>query len=266
MVEKMQLWDTLHKEVTINFYKPLNKTSNSAVIIFPGGGYWGRAEHEGKSYAEFLNDNGITAFVVDYRVHPNRFPLQLLDARRSVRFVRFYADKFGIDKEKIAVMGSSAGGHLASMLSTYCEKINGENVDDIDNEDFLPNKQILCYPVINLYDENITHIGSGDALVGDELKMGGDIAMRRMLSSELNVNKQTPEAFIWHTFDDNVVHVENTLRYAAALRKAEVGCEVHIFPHGMHGLGLADEDRRNEPHVAQWGNLLINWITDYLGW
>lgn len=264
MAEIIKLWD--NENVTMTYYKPEKKKSLSAVVIFPGGGYWGRAEHEGKGYAEFLNKNGITAFVVDYRVHPNPFPLPLSDARRAVRYVRFYSEKFGIDKDKIMAMGSSAGGHLASMLSTYCEKIDGEDRDDIDKEDFLPNKQILCYPVINLYDENITHIGSGDALVGDELKKGGDIAMRQRLSSELNVNKSTPEAFIWHTFDDNVVHVENTLRYATALRKAEVGCEVHIFPHGMHGLGLANDERRNEPHAAQWGNLLINWITDYLGW
>ena len=91
--------------------------------------------------------------------------------------------------------------------------------------------------------------------------------MKRMrLSANLHADKQTPEAFIWHTFDDELVHVENTLQYASRLKQAGVGCEVHIFPHGRHGLGLANEERRTEPHVAQWGNLLINWITDYIGW
>ena len=194
MTEIFELWE---KGTTMTYFKSENKTSRGAVVIFPGGGYWGRAEHEGKSYAEFLNKNGIDAFVVDYRVHPNRFPLPLLDARRTVRYVRYYADKFGIDKDKIAVMGSSAGGHLVSMLCTYREKVEGEGVDIIDNESFLPDKQILCYPVINLYDEKITHIGSGDALIGDSLHNGGNIMQRMRLSANLVADESTPEAFMW---------------------------------------------------------------------
>ena len=263
MTQIFELWEN---STTMTYYNPDNKTSRAAVVIFPGGGYWGRAEHEGKSYAEFLNTHGISAFVVDYRVHPNRFPLPLLDARRAVRFVRYNAEKFGIDKDKIAVMGSSAGGHLVSMLCTYLEKIDGENVDAIDIESFLPNKQILCYPVINLYDEKVTHIGSGDALIGDSLQNGGDIAMRKMLSANLIATKDTPEAFMWHTFSDELVDVQNTLQYATKLRQTGVCAEVHIYPQGRHGLGLANEQNRIEPHVADWGEALIKWIKDYLEW
>lgn len=263
MTEIFELWE---KGTTITYYEPYEKTSRGCVVIFPGGGYWGRAEHEGKSYAEFLNKNGISAFVVDYRVHPNRFPLPLLDARRAVRYVRYFADKFGIDKDKIAVMGSSAGGHLASMLCTYREKIDGESIDEIDNESFLPDKQILCYPVINLYDEKITHIGSGDALIGDSLQKGGDVSMRMKLSANLIADETTPEAFMWHTFSDELVDVQNTLQYAAKLRQSGVCAEVHIYPHGRHGLGLANEANRIEPHVAAWGEALIKWIKDYLEW
>ncbi len=263
MTEIFELWEN---GTTMTYYESEEKTSCGCVVIFPGGGYWGRAEHEGRSYAEFLNKNGISAFVVDYRVHPNRFPLPLLDARRAVRYVRYYADKFGIDKDKVAVMGSSAGGHLASMLCTYREKIEGEGVDEIDKESFCPDKQILCYPVINLYEEGITHIGSGDALIGDSLQQGGNVEMRKMLSANLTADENTPEAFIWHTFADEAVDVQNTLQYATRLRQVGVGAEVHIYPRGRHGLGLANEEKRIEPHVAQWGESLIKWIKDYLGW
>ncbi|MBQ8002086.1 MAG: alpha/beta hydrolase [Clostridia bacterium] len=262
MSEVFELWQN---GTTMTYYAPLNKTSRGAVVIFPGGGYWGRAEHEGKSYARFLNDHGISAFVVDYRVHPNRFPLPLLDARRAVRYVRYFADKFGIDKDKIAVMGSSAGGHLVSMLCTYREKVEGEGVDTIDNESFCPDKQILCYPVINLYDEKITHIGSGDALVGDSLTEGGDVMMRMKLSANLTADENTPEAFMWHTFSDELVDVQNTLQYASRLRQVGVCAEVHIYPYGRHGLGLANEENRVETHVAAWGDALIKWI-QLMGW
>ncbi len=257
---KTQVFELWENGTTMTYYESENKASRGAVVIFPGGGYWGRAEHEGKSYARFLNKHGMGAFVVDYRVHPNRFPLPLLDARRAVRYVRYFADKFGIDKDKIAVMGSSAGGHLVSMLCTYREAIEGEGIDDIDKEDFCPDKQILCYPVINLYDEKITHIGSGDALVGDSLKNGGDVMKRMRLSANLNADEKTPEAFIWHTFSDELVDVQNTLQYATRLRQVGVCAEVHIYPYGRHGLGLADEEGRIEPHVAAWGDALIKWI------
>ena len=244
----------------IKYYRPKGPKGDGAVVIFPGGGYQFRAPHEGDGYAEFLAYNGISAFVVEYRVAPHKFPLPLVDARRAVRFVRHNAEKFGINRDKIAAMGSSAGGHLVSMLCTYREKIDGEKEDAIDNESFLPDKQILCYPVINLYDENITHIGSGDALVGDSLKDGGDILMRKKLSANLTADEKTPEAFIWHTFSDELVDVQNTLQYATKLRQVGVCAEVHIYPYGRHGLGLADEEGRIEPHVAAWGEALIKWI------
>ena len=126
----------------ISYYKPEKTSSDWSVVIFPGGGYHHRAEHEGKGYAEFLNEHGITAFVVDYRVIPNRFPAELSDARRAMRFVRKNAELFGIKKEKIAVMGSSAGGHLATLVSNYLGELPGEPYDEIDNEEFLANAQI----------------------------------------------------------------------------------------------------------------------------
>ena len=256
MSEVFELWDN---GTTMSYYKPKEKNGRGAVVIFPGGGYWGRAEHEGRSYAKFLNENGISAFVVDYRVNPNRFPLPLLDARRAVRYVRYFAEKFEIDKDKIAVMGSSAGGHLVSMLCTYREAIDGEGIDDIDKESFFPDKQILCYPVINLYDEQITHIGSGDALIGDSFH-GGSFEKRMRLSANITADEKTPEAFIWHTFSDELVDVRNTLQYATRLKQVGVCAEVHIYPYGRHGLGLANEANRVNEHVAAWGEALIKWL------
>ena len=267
--EKMNLWDVTpgkcEETPTITYYKPEAKKTDAAIVIYPGGGYRNRAPHEGEGYAKFLAENGISAFVVDYRVAPHSFPLPLLDARRGVRFVRHHAEKYGINKNKIAVMGSSAGGHLAAFTSTYTDSIEFEGADAIDNEEFLPNAQILCYPVINLYDLNISHVGSGDNLIGDKRAEPNDVVIRRKFSPNLLVSKKTPQAFIWHTFEDQAVDVRNSLEYASSLREYGVATEMHIFPHGCHGLGLTNRENALQNHVAQWGELLLTWIK-YIGW
>ena len=233
----------------MEWYAPETKKSDAAVIIFPGGGYTHLANHEGQGYAEYLNSIGITAFVVYYSVAPNRFPLPLLDARRAVRFVRANSEKFGVDKNKICVMGSSAGGHLTALLSTYTANLAGEGMDEVDKECYFPNGQILCYPVI-VSDKAITHLGSYNNLLGEENPNWADY------DPSLLVHENTPKAFIWHTASDGGVKVLNSYHYAAALYEKGISCEMHIFPFGNHGLGLA----KNEPHVAQWANLLKNWL------
>lgn len=254
----INLWDnapgTVLETPSITPFIPKEKKTDAAVVIFPGGGYGGRAAHEGQGYAEFLNKFGITAFVVNYRVKPHTFPLELLDARRAVRFVRAKAEEYGISKDKIAVMGSSAGGHLAALVSTYTKPIDFENLDEIDNENFLPNAQILCYPVICHPSGNgVAHAGSYLNLLGDNYA-----ALAKEVDPALNVTEATPKAFIWHTANDPGVNVINSYAYATALRKNCVSTEMHIFPNGPHGLGLAE----NMPHVAQWSNLLINWFKE----
>lgn len=255
---KYPLWEEgapgpLTETPSITHYELLFPGTRAAVIILPGGGYAMRARHEGEGYANFFSTLGITAFVVDYRVAPAEFPYPLLDARRAIRFVRKNAEKFGIDKDKIAVMGSSAGGHLSALLSTYRDAIDGEGVDELDQEDFIPNAQILCYPVIS-GDEEIAHTGSYQNLLGTRYKD------RMQYSPDLLVTKETPEAFIWHTANDGSVNVINSYRYATALRNASVPTEMHIFPNAPHGVGTA----QLRPHVAQWMPLLANWL-GYIG-
>ncbi len=256
--ETFKLWDNVpgkcEETPVITAYIPENDKKDIAVVIFPGGGYGKRAPHEGPAYAEFLASYGFCAFVVDYRVSPHRFPLPLLDARRAVRFVRFSAEKYGIDKNKLIVMGSSAGGHLAALTCTYTEPIEFEGIDDIDNEDFLPNAQILCYPVIDLHTP-IAHEGSGMNLLGSKYDSDYEKYIPRLL-----VNKNTPPAFIWHTFEDQAVDVRNSLGYLNALKENDIASEYHVFPNGSHGLGLAAKEGKAYKHINQWTNLLINWL------
>ena len=252
----MNMWENVpsmaeHK-TEITFYPAKNKISDAAVIVFAGGGYSFRAEHEGKGYGEFLSEHGYNAFVCDYRVYPDQFPLPLLDARRAVRYVRYYADKFGIDKNKVCVMGSSAGGGLVSLVSTCTIPFEGlEGVDDIDREDYIPNGQILCYPVITLENDDITHADSKQCLLSN-----GNIDKAPLITPEKNVKPNTPPAFIWHTAEDDCVEVLNSYMYASALRAANIPVEMHIFPYGGHGMGVATGNK----HVSQWTGLLLNWL------
>ena len=254
-MQTVQLWKEVpgmsqHVPV-LDCYIPENKTSDIAVVILPGGGYSGRAPHEGLGYAEFLNAHGICAFVCQYRVKPHSFPLPLLDARRAIRYVRHHSEEFGINKKKVYLMGSSAGGHLTALTSTYTAPIEFENLDEIDEESGRPDGQILCYPVISLCDESITHLGSAKNLLGEAYPQGVEA-----LSPERIAEEGTPKAFIWHTFADAGVNVINSLEYAKRLRTLNVPVEMHIYPYGRHGLGLAPQD----PHVAQWSEQLLRWL------
>lgn len=260
-IEKENLWKETpgmcEETPRITAYVPEKKKYRGAIVVLPGGGYGCRADHEGDGYARFLADNGMTAFVVDYRVSPHRFPLPLLDARRAMRYVRYNAEKYGIDKTKVAIMGSSAGGHLAAMTSTYYEPIEFEGIDEIDNENFVPNAQILCYPVIKLLGAGVAHLDSGMNLLGAERQ----VRMGESLSPDLIATEKAPKAFIWHTFEDGCVNVLNSIDYAKKLKEVGVETEMHIFPRGGHGMGLAIGDTPVHKNVSQWADLLLNWLT-----
>ena len=235
--------------VEIAVYKPHIQAGKGCVIIFAGGGYACRCAYEDVAYAHFINSLGLTAFVVDYRCFPNQFPDELLDARTAVRFVRKNAKQFDVDPQKIAVMGSSAGGHLCALLSTYREKLTNEELTENYEVAYLPSAQILCYPVISSRD-SITHEGSYRNL------LGGLFDQKDSFSPDLIADKNTPPAFIWHTFEDEMVNVMNSYVYAEKLKEVGVSTEMHIFPYGKHGKNLSNDDQ----YVGQWKKLFENWL------
>ena len=263
-MQSFELWQgdvpgKTHLEVPmIHYYAAPEKKGRGTVIIFPGGGYSHRAAHEGEGYAEFLNEFGLDAFVVDYRVtlggEKGTYPDPVLDARRAVRFVRANAEKFGIDPDHIAVMGSSAGGHLAALVSTYTAPLDGEGVDEMDKVDFLPNAQILCYPVM----DNVSHNSSYTNLLGDNCTD----AEKDTVTPMLIASESTPMAFIWHTSTDNCVDVNGSFRYAARLHELKVSVEMHVYPVGGHGLGLGYYEERNidVPYIKGWADNLTEWL------
>lgn len=251
----MNLWgETMPYALEDNDFIPTIEAypaeSDGAVVIFPGGGYFNRAPHEGAGYAKWLQSQGVTAFVVEYRTAPYKHPAEISDAMRAVRFVRHYADIYRINKNKIAVMGSSAGGHLIGLLSVHYDKKMYEPTDEIDKESCRPDASIFCYPVIDM--GNYRHDGSRQNLLGSR----PTFEETEFMSLQKQVTKDTPQAFLWHTANDNCVPIENSLMYAAALAKVNVPFELHVYPYGPHGLGLANDN----PHVAQWQDALSNWL------
>ncbi len=226
-----------------------------AVLIFPGGGYNHRADHEGAPVAEAFNNAGCHAFVVQYRVAPNRHPVPLLDAARAVRLVRCRADEWKIRTDRIAVLGFSAGGHLAGSISVLHREVPAAVDDVVEALSCRPDASILCYPVTSCGEHG--HRGSFDSLLGPTATP----EQRRALSLEIRVDPNTPPAFLWHTAADAGVPVENSLLYASALRRCGIPFELHVYPEGHHGLGLAPE----QPHVATWSGLAAEWLQE-MGW
>lgn len=227
-----------------------NDSPRGAVLVLPGGGYGGRADHEGDPVAMWLNSIGLSAFVVHYRVAPYRYPHPLLDAQRAIRLVRHHAEEWNIDPDRIGILGFSAGGHLAATASTYFDEGNPESADAVERHSSRPNASILCYPVISFKDHY--HEGSMFNLLGEEPSED----KRQALSLERAVKPETPPAFLWHTADDGAVPVENSLMYARALSEQRIPFELHVFPEGRHGLGLAEAD----VSVAQWTGLCEGWL------
>jgi acetyl esterase/lipase len=222
-----------------------------AIIICPGGGYGGRAPHEGEPIARWLNGLGISAFVLRYRVAPYQYPCALLDVQRAIRTIRFKAVLFRINPNKIGVLGFSAGGHLASNAGTSYDKGNESAEDVIERMSCRPDLLVLCYPVITLI-EPFTHEGSRDNLLGKEAEIG----QVERLSSERNVTEDTPPTFLWHTSNDAAVPVENSLMFAAALSKHKVRFDLHVYEKGKHGLGLAED----EEHTRGWTAACASWL------
>jgi len=239
---------------TLTAYLPDGTNSTgAALVICPGGGYAHLAPHEGKDYALWLNQHGVAGFVLKYRLGSSgyRHPAMLQDAARAVRTVRANAALWHTDPKRIGIMGSSAGGHLASTLMTHFAPGDPNAADPIERESSRPDIGILCYPVITF--GKFAHVGSRENLLGKDPSP----ELVNLLSNELQVTKDTPPCFIWQTFDDKTVPVENSLLFATALRQAGVPFDLHIYQHGRHGLGLDDQPPFNHPHP---------WAADCLFW
>jgi acetyl esterase/lipase len=235
------------------YLAPAERATGAAVVVCPGGGYQVvAADHEGKQIALWLNSLGVSAFVLQYRLGERyRHPVPLEDAQRAIRTVRSRAKEWRVDPRRIGILGFSAGGHLASTAATHFDDGRAGSADPIDRESSRPDFVVLCYAVISLEDPT-AHAGSRRNLLGDP----ADPALVVLLSNEKQVTPRTPPTFLWHTADDSAVPVENSLLFFEALHKAGVPGELHVFPHGRHGLGLAPGD----PAVSQWPRLCAAWM------
>ncbi len=219
------------------------------VVIYPGGGYGERADHEGGPIAEFFTSRGIHAAVVEYRTSPNRHPAPLADAQRAIKLIRQRAKELCVDPDRIVTLGFSAGGHLAASTITL-PPVETDVADDASKQSCLPNGAVLCYPVIDVT-EKFGHVGSGKNLLGENYE-----SQKEEFSLQHHVNKKTPKVFLWHTSDDPVVSVKNSLAFGEKLRDFKIPFEMHIFPHGPHGLGLA----KSTFDVCKWADLAADWI------
>ncbi|MDW7655860.1 MAG: alpha/beta hydrolase [Bacillota bacterium] len=252
--EKFMLWSEEEQRVgsgsangtfksclpSMTWYPADNGQNRGTIIVCPGGGYSNKAPHEGEPVARRLNTFGINAYVLDYRVNPDLHPSPYQDARRSIMMARERAGSIGTKPDRIGILGFSAGGHLAASAGTMW-----------DQDACRPDAMVLCYPVITFSKSG--HVGSRINLLGESATS----MQISDLSLENRVDRRTPPAFLWHTADDDAVPVENTLLMASALAMRQVNFACHIYPHGKHGLGLAED----YPDISGWMSECASFLT-----
>ncbi|WP_395743136.1 alpha/beta hydrolase [Prosthecobacter sp.] len=232
-----------------------DKANGAAFVVCPGGGYGGlAADHEGVQVAKWFNGLGVSAFVLHYRLGSQgyHFPTQLIDVQRAIRHVRANAKEYGIDPNRIGIIGFSAGGHLTSMAATmFDEKPAGMTNDAIDQVSARPDVAAPTYPVISMI-ENYGHKGSRKNLLGPN----DNDELARHVSTETRVTANTPPIFIFQTDEDTVVPAENAVAFYLACRKNKVPAELHIYRPGPHGVGLFLGD----PVLGTWSMHLRDWL------
>jgi acetyl esterase/lipase len=222
-----------------------------ALLLLPGGGYAFRSEKlDGLDIAAWLAAHGIAAFVLNYRVDPYRHPVPLLDARRAMRWLRAHADEQGIDPQRLGVMGTSAGGHLAALLSTEDGSGDPSSPDAVEHLSSRPDVAILVQAVVSFTQH--VHVGSRLHLLGAT----PEPELLQALSAERRVGPRTPPTFLWTSKSDEFVDYENSELYAAALRAQGIEHEYRLFPEGHHGRGLA----RAERYTRAWPELCLEWL------
>ena len=238
---------------TVTLHQPdPAKATGAVVVVCPGGGYGGLAAHEADPIAEWLNSLGITAVVLRYRLGPAfHHPAMLEDVSRAIRMTRANAQLWKVDPGRLAILGFSAGGHLASTAGTHFDSGNFSAADPIDRQSSRPDRMILVYPVISMK-EPMTHGGSKRNLLGAQ----PSAALVESLSNETQVRPDPPSTFIAHTNADTVVPAENPLLFTLALREHKVPVELHLFEQGAHGLGLG----RDDLPFGEWTGLCARWL------
>ncbi|MFN0055567.1 MAG: alpha/beta hydrolase [Planctomycetales bacterium] len=241
--EEGEAWITVHRPVQGN---------GAAVVICPGGGYAQVVkEPEGHGIARWLNQNGITGVVLEYRLPAGRTYVPLLDAQRALRTVRTRAKDWGVDPQRIGIMGFSAGGHLASTAGTHFDGGNSDASDPIERVGCRPDFMILVYPVISMGEA--THSGSRTNLLGKD----PSAELVKFFSNEQQVNGQTPPTFLAHAVDDKPVPPENSRAFLAALQKAKVPAKYLELPSGGHGL-----DGYKGPMWDAWQEQSLAWLAE----
>jgi acetyl esterase/lipase len=229
--------------------------TKTGVVVAPGGSYTHLStENEGYAYARWLNERGVAAFVLRYRLGPKyHHPVEMEDAQRAIRMVRSHAAEWGVATDHVGMWGSSAGGHLAATAGTKFDSGKADASDVVEQQGSRPDFLILSYPVITFHEPDL-HRASLKNLLGDT----PDPALVDSLSAETQVTKDTPPTFLFTTTDDKTVPVMNSVMFYSALVKAGVPVEMHIFQHGAHGAGLAPAN----PQLSMWPDLLAKWMRE----
>ena len=261
-MEKIKLWGSPAEiplydpafgafEPYFDLYRLPGAAGAPCVLVIPGGGYGCVCmDHEGDQIARFLNENGYAAAVLNYRVAPYADPAMVLDAQRAIRTLRFRAAEWGIDAQKIGTTGFSAGGHLCCMTALLYDDGRADG-DKIDRVSCRINTAAPCYAVSS-FDPAITHMGTRESFLGGENTPERAFAF----SAENMIRDDMPPVFLWHTAQDGAVNPECSLRFAAALIARGIPCELHVFPYGEHGLGLA----KGTPLAEQWPALYLRFL------
>ncbi len=244
----MYLHDAMNEMTTYHLKRP-------CVLVFPGGGYHICSERESDPPALALFAHGYNVGILYYGLDEQAAGLlPLRQGVAAVRTIRRNAQAWNIQQDNIAVLGFSAGAHAAASVGTLCDDL--QEAGDLVSA--RPNAMVLCYPVLTT--GPFTHEGSAQNV------SGGDPQLRAYLSLEDRVDPKTPPAFLWHTFDDQSVPLENTLMFINALRASNVPFECHIYPSGTHGLSMCNmEVHTPNEHCSTWFNLCLRWLDEQFG-
>jgi len=249
----------------LEIYLPYNMTEMNrqnqkrpCMVVCPGGGYGMCSQRESEPVALHFLPEGFNVFIITYSVVPHRFPAQLREVAAVMELIYKNAEEWNCDTEKVAIIGFSAGGHLAAHYSTM---YNCKEVREVFPESKSVNASVLSYPVITA-DPEVAHKGSFSNLLGHYPETKEEL---EYFSCDCQVDENTPPAFIWHTAEDNCVPVQNSLRYATALANHKIPVELHIYPFGEHGLSTCDAETVNNPteienHNSVWLDSVKKWL------